>query len=210
MVDTAALRRNAEAANRSATWWSEHSLRYHLRVSDGTCPEEDPAFIAAANPAAILALLDELDALRAQQPKCGSECDYVCQQPDGFGWCGKRASSGVRAVDLPDLPEALVMVRDTDDEPEGGGWIVDCDCEGPLSYSLEAGEALYTADQMREYARAALGVKEGQPAPLKVDDQASLRQMLELVAKNLDKGLSKSFQRLQARSIREVLDADGV
>jgi len=22
--------------------------------------------------------------------KCGSECDYLCQQPDGFGGCAKR------------------------------------------------------------------------------------------------------------------------
>lgn len=35
---------------------------------------------------------------------------------------------------------------------------------------------------------------------------SSLSEMLGLVAKNLDRGMSKSFQRLQARSIREVLD----
>jgi hypothetical protein len=57
------------------------------------------------------------------------------------------------ARDLPPLPEPLVVVRDTDDEPEGGGWIVDCDCEGPLSYSLKADQALYTAEQMEAYAR---------------------------------------------------------
>jgi hypothetical protein len=28
--------------------------------------------------------------------KCGDECAYVCQQPDGFGWCGKRAPAGVK------------------------------------------------------------------------------------------------------------------
>jgi hypothetical protein len=27
--------------------------------------------------------------------KCGDECAYVCQQPDGFGGCGKRANVGV-------------------------------------------------------------------------------------------------------------------
>lgn len=70
----------------------------------------------------------------------------------------KSAPIQKRERPLPELPEAKVMVRDTDNEPEGGGWIVDCDCEGPLSYSLEAGEALYTSDQMREYARTALGV----------------------------------------------------
>lgn len=47
------------------------------------------------------------------------------------------------------MPEALVVVRDTDEEPENGGWIVDCDCEGPLTYSLQAGDDLYTADQLR-------------------------------------------------------------
>jgi hypothetical protein len=29
--------------------------------------------------------------------KCGSECDYVCQQPDGFGGCGKR-TAGVQGL----------------------------------------------------------------------------------------------------------------
>ena len=33
----------------------------------------------------------------------------------------------------PPLPEALVIVRDAD-PGEDGGWIVDCDCEGPRSY----------------------------------------------------------------------------
>lgn len=70
----------------------------------------------------------------------------------------KGADGVMAAPELPELPEAKVLVRETDEEPEDGGWIVDCDCEGPLSYSLEANEALYTADQMREYARAALGV----------------------------------------------------
>ncbi|MDB5730710.1 MAG: hypothetical protein JWQ03_605 [Variovorax sp.] len=65
----------------------------------------------------------------------------------------------------PELPEAKVMVRNTDDEPEGGGWIVDCDCEGPLSYSLQANEALYTTDQMREYGQACRAAAT-QPAPL--------------------------------------------
>jgi hypothetical protein len=27
--------------------------------------------------------------------KCGSECDYLCQQPDGFGGCAK--GKGVQA-----------------------------------------------------------------------------------------------------------------
>lgn len=54
---------------------------------------------------------------------------------------------------LGPLPEPLAVVRDTNEEPDGGGWIVDCDCEGPLSYSLSAHEALYTGGQMREYAR---------------------------------------------------------
>jgi hypothetical protein len=27
--------------------------------------------------------------------KCGSECDVLCQQPDGFGWCAKRRTDGV-------------------------------------------------------------------------------------------------------------------
>jgi hypothetical protein len=72
-------------------------------------------------------------------------------------------------VKLPPLPEAKVMVREPDEESrslENGGWIVDCDCEGPLSYSLEGGDALYTADQMREYARAALAsAPAGEPIP---------------------------------------------
>jgi hypothetical protein len=83
--------------------------------------------------------------------------------PPGVPASHKSAPIQKRERPLPELPEAKVMVRDTDDEPEGGGWIVDCDCEGPLSHSLEVGEALYTAEQMREYARTALGVPEAQP-----------------------------------------------
>lgn len=44
-------------AAKQLSWWDEHVLRYHLRVADGTCPETDPPFIAACDPATILKLV---------------------------------------------------------------------------------------------------------------------------------------------------------
>lgn len=97
-------------------------------------------------------------ATAAPAPKQCWECKAIEPQPHKPGCAYGVAPCG---EPLPPLPEAKVMVREADEEVrslENGGWIVDCDCEGPLSYSLEGGEALYTADQMREYAQAARGV----------------------------------------------------
>lgn len=50
----------AKAAQASGTWWTEQSLRYHLRVADGTCPEADPPLIHACSPEVILRLVAAL------------------------------------------------------------------------------------------------------------------------------------------------------
>lgn len=68
--------------------------------------------------------------------------------------------------ELPALPEGKCVVRGpvaAFSQPECGT-LVDFDCEGPLSHDPEDGEELFTADQMREYATAAIkaahGIKE--------------------------------------------------
>ena len=60
--------------------------------------------------------------------------------------------------ELPALPEGKGVVRGpvaAFSQPEYGT-LVDFDCEGPLSHDPEDGEELFTADQMREYAIAAI------------------------------------------------------
>lgn len=67
-------------------------------------------------------------------------------------------------AELPPLPEGKAVVRgpvSAFNDPESGT-LVDFDCEGPLSYDPDDGEELFTADQMREYARAALLAADGQ------------------------------------------------
>jgi hypothetical protein len=84
MIDTAALRRNAEAATKErwhstgATVFALHGEplrnRFTALVQGGRRDDAgwaelvaNAAHIAACSPSVILALLDELDALRAQQ-----------------------------------------------------------------------------------------------------------------------------------------------
>lgn len=67
------------------------------------------------------------------------------------------------AVELPPLPEGKAVVRGpvaAFKDPECGT-LVDFDCEGPLSHCPEDGEELFTADQMQDYARAALLAADG-------------------------------------------------
>lgn len=59
---------------------------------------------------------------------------------------------------LPPLPDGKGTVRHARHADDDGGWVVDFDCEGPNSYQPDDGEELFTADQMREYAR---GAKDG-------------------------------------------------
>ena len=76
--DVAELRRLAEAAT-PGPWWHEWAdgddwwAVYGQPTGDMVCPEvctmwgaDESAYIAAANPAAVLGLLDEADALRAE------------------------------------------------------------------------------------------------------------------------------------------------
>jgi hypothetical protein len=107
----------------------------------------------------IRALAQASPASDAWRCACGAAL-YI----DAEGKPRSKAADGVRPVEatsLPELPEALVIVRDEDLGDDTGGWIVDCDCEGPLTYSLKAGQMLYTEEQMHEYARQAIaGVRE--------------------------------------------------
>ncbi|MFZ3286572.1 MAG: ead/Ea22-like family protein [Telluria sp.] len=84
MRDYSELRKKAQAATPGTwSWWTSNSylrlsserggdgdILHGARLSDGCCTvnvtEQNRAYIAAANPATILALLDELDALRSQ------------------------------------------------------------------------------------------------------------------------------------------------
>lgn len=70
----------------------------------------------------------------------------------------QQAAPSQGAGELPQLPEGKCVVRgpaSAFNNPESGS-LVDFDCEGPLSHCPEDGEELFTADQMRDYARAAL------------------------------------------------------
>ncbi|HEM6679519.1 ead/Ea22-like family protein [Citrobacter koseri] len=63
-IDKQALRQLAEKAisAEGVTWWSEHQLSHE----DGLALHDtDAKFIAAATPASVLALLDELEALQS-------------------------------------------------------------------------------------------------------------------------------------------------
>ena len=65
--------------------------------------------------------------------------------------------------ELPALPEGKGVVRGpvaAFSQPECGT-LVDFDCEGPLSHDPGDGEELFTADQMREYANAAIKAAHG-------------------------------------------------
>ena len=56
------------------------------------------SLMAKADADAKLARLIEEYAAAGKEPgKCGSECDHICQQPDGFGSCGKT-SDGVKGT----------------------------------------------------------------------------------------------------------------
>ncbi|RZA97419.1 ead/Ea22-like family protein, partial [Citrobacter koseri] len=63
-IDKKALRQLAEKAisAEGVTWWSEHQLSHE----DGLALHDaDAKFIAAASPATILALLDEMEVLQS-------------------------------------------------------------------------------------------------------------------------------------------------
>ena len=69
------------------------------------------------------------------------------------GAVAQSAPLAQQAREYPPLPEGKAAIRCVADTEEGG-WIVDFDCEGPLSHDPEEGELLFTADQMRAYVDA--------------------------------------------------------
>ncbi|WP_121495814.1 ead/Ea22-like family protein [Enterobacter hormaechei] len=111
-VDKRALREAAEKAisEEGETWWSEEQLAsdYGLALH-----KADAKFIAAANPATVLTLLDELEAaekriaeLEAREVKLPQRFDvqtYSCsEEPDGEWYArddvlAALANAGVRA-----------------------------------------------------------------------------------------------------------------
>ncbi|WP_248623187.1 ead/Ea22-like family protein [Citrobacter koseri] len=66
-IDKQALRQLAEKAisAEGVTWWSEHQLSHEDGIA---LHDADGKFIAAANPATVLALLDELEAAESGFP----------------------------------------------------------------------------------------------------------------------------------------------
>ena len=116
------------------------------------------------------------EALTAQQaapygycPICGAKGEMRERRMDGNDTCAnghnyksskavQQAAPSKGAVELPQLPEGKCVVRgpaSAFNNPESGS-LVDFDCEGPLSHCPEDGEELFTADQMQDYALAAL------------------------------------------------------
>lgn len=59
----------------------------------------------------------------------------------------------VQAGEYPPLPQGKAVIRCVADTDEGG-WVVDFDCEGPLSHEPQEGDELFTADQMHAYLDA--------------------------------------------------------
>jgi hypothetical protein len=54
-------------------------------------------------------------------------------------------------IEPPPLPDGKGVIRHAQHDDDGGGWIVDIDCEGPLSHQPDNGDELFTADQLRAY-----------------------------------------------------------
>jgi hypothetical protein len=131
MIDTAALRRNAEAAT-PGPWTAggqsvtapetEDRLPLDVRLFGGSKDDhrKNARYIAATNPAAILALLDALDALRAQQAApdlmelIGEFGRCVRDEPTKAGTVlheiHRRITAGVKAPLLPEELERRAQV----------------------------------------------------------------------------------------------------
>ncbi len=79
------LRRLAEMASPAYEWYAPCDLRY---ADDKTgevhgLNHDDDSFISAANPAAILSLLDEVEALRKEAERYRDALAHVAAQVDG-------------------------------------------------------------------------------------------------------------------------------
>lgn len=84
--------------------------------------------------------------------------------------------------ELPPLPEGKAVVRGpvaAFKDPEYGT-LVDFDCEGPISHDPEDGEELFTADQMRDYARTAVLSKAPYAAAVKDAPNGLLKRAVDL------------------------------
>lgn len=111
-IDKQALREAADAANKSSwgRWESYHphkgargyEVKVGVRAVAQHCLKVDAAFIAAANPATVLALLDELEAKEEQRAKWFQMAQKLGEDLDA---AEKRiAELEARTVTLPDEP----------------------------------------------------------------------------------------------------------
>jgi hypothetical protein len=132
MTDTDTLRKLAEAATPGPWRVSDKSVRltqdnYILVVSQDrwiglvmdNCElsEEDAAFIAAANPTAVIALLDEMDALRAKVKVLVEALSDAQNHLDYCGWGDKWERECAIEGKLPNkIASALLTAQEATDE----------------------------------------------------------------------------------------------
>ena len=104
-IDKRALREAADAANKSSwgRWESYHPHKgargYEVKVGVKAvaqhCLKVDSVFIAAANPATVLALLDELEALKLAN---AAQDDHINQQQDRIDLLEKGNNEAARQI----------------------------------------------------------------------------------------------------------------
>lgn len=88
-IDLAELKRLAEGANTAATWYEAEDIREWLVVAGMTLgADEDAAYIAAASPDVVVALVERVEAAEAAVERAWSEGHAAGRDYAGDGWNG--------------------------------------------------------------------------------------------------------------------------